>query len=130
MYVVDTPMILYINLVMSRRGKFWGSGLHPQEVVAVWCQVLDRPRVGVNDNFFELGGHSLLLLQARTLLQRQLGREIQIVALFQNPTVATLARHLRDGARSPSAMLEEVAHRVGRRKDALRRRRESAQGDR
>src|SRR5207249_8815341 len=32
-------------------------------LVAIWCEVLGVPQVGINDNFFELGGDSILSLQ-------------------------------------------------------------------
>jgi len=64
-----------------------------------WCAVLGVERVGVHDNFFDLGGHSLLMAQVHHALRESLpdglGPSLTMVELFQFPTVATLARHLR-----------------------------------
>ncbi len=63
-------------------------------LAAIWCEVLPVERVGVHDNFFELGGHSLLLLELQAHLAEELRREVEVVALFQYPTIHALARHL------------------------------------
>ncbi|MGX1778308.1 non-ribosomal peptide synthetase [Nocardia brasiliensis] len=61
----------------------------------LWLGVLDVPRVGVDDNFFDLGGHSLLLARIQNLLSEQLGCEVSLLDLYEHPTVAQLAAHLR-----------------------------------
>ncbi|HET9227351.1 MAG TPA: amino acid adenylation domain-containing protein, partial [Thermoanaerobaculia bacterium] len=63
-------------------------------VSGIWQQVLGVSRVGVHDNFFDLGGHSLLMVQAHGRLCQALGRDLDILLLFQRPTVSSLAREL------------------------------------
>ena len=63
-------------------------------VSGIWQQVLGVPRVGAHDNFFDLGGHSLLMVQAHGRLCQALGRDLDILLLFQRPTVSALAREL------------------------------------
>ncbi len=60
-------------------------------VAAAWCQALKLPRVSMNDNFFELGGHSLLAAKVFTELQRTVTVELNLVDIFNAPTVARLA---------------------------------------
>jgi len=64
-----------------------------------WREALGVERVGVHDNFFDLGGHSLLMAQVhhklRETLPDDLGSRLAMVELFQYPTIAALARHLR-----------------------------------
>ena len=60
-------------------------------VAAAWCQALKLPRVSMNDNFFELGGHSLLAAKVFAELQRTVTVELNLVDIFNAPTVAGLA---------------------------------------
>ncbi len=69
---------------------------------AIWQEVLGVDRVGVHDNFFDLGGHSLLLVQAHGRLREALGRDLDIMILFQRPTVSALARELTREEERPS----------------------------
>ena len=63
-------------------------------ISGIWQQVLGVDRVGAHDNFFDLGGHSLLMVQAHGRLREALGRDLDILLLFQRPTVSALAREL------------------------------------
>jgi len=63
-------------------------------VAAIWSEVLRVPAVGIQDNFFELGGHSLLATQVISRLQRTFGIEIPLRAMFEDPTVAGLAKQI------------------------------------
>ena len=65
-----------------------------RELAEVWETVLKRAPVGVDDNFFELGGDSLLGAMLLNALQRRFSVRLYIVALFDAPTVAELARYL------------------------------------
>ena len=60
-------------------------------VAAAWCQALKLPRVSMGDNFFELGGHSLLAAKVFAELQRKVTVELNLVDIFNAPTVAGLA---------------------------------------
>jgi nonribosomal peptide synthetase MxcG len=60
-----------------------------REVLAVWCEVLDRTDLSIQDDFFELGGQSLQTIQVAT----RLGTAASTV--FANPTVAALASALK-----------------------------------
>lgn len=96
-----------------------------EELLArIWCSVLKLEDVGVNDNFFELGGHSLLAARVFSELQKTMKIELNLVDIFNAPTVAALAELIyeRETAHDPRAELmsllselekltEEDAHR-------------------
>ena len=66
-----------------------------EEVLAgIWTTVLGVEKVGVHDNFFALGGHSLLAVQVMSRLREAVQMEVPLCALFEAPTVASLALHL------------------------------------
>src|SRR5262249_34948225 len=76
-----------------------------EELIASgWGSLLGLERVGAHDNFFDLGGHSLLATQVVSRLRDALGVEIPLRALFEAPTVASLAEQIesmrRGGAQS------------------------------
>jgi amino acid adenylation domain-containing protein len=65
-----------------------------REVAAAWKEVLALERVGIHDNFFEIGGHSLLATRVIISLRANLGLNFSLRLLFENPTVAGMARAL------------------------------------
>ncbi|CAG0937556.1 partial fengycin family lipopeptide synthetase D, partial [Thermoflexales bacterium] len=66
-----------------------------EELVAgVMATILSLERVGVHDNFFELGGHSLLATQVISRLWQAFNIELPLRTLFEEPTVAGLARQV------------------------------------
>lgn len=60
-------------------------------LAALWCEVLELPRVGVRDNFFELGGHSLAATRLVTRVRDRFGAAISLRDVFTARTVADLA---------------------------------------
>jgi amino acid adenylation domain-containing protein len=66
-----------------------------EKLLALWREVLEVPRVDPGDSFFDLGGHSFLLARLRTRIRETFGVELPMLTLFDQPTPAALARHLR-----------------------------------
>ncbi|WP_225409747.1 non-ribosomal peptide synthase/polyketide synthase [Stigmatella hybrida] len=64
-------------------------------LAAIWQEVLNVPRVGLNDGFFELGGNSLMLVQIHSKLRAALGVDVPLIELFQHRSLSALAAHLR-----------------------------------
>ncbi|WP_070105668.1 non-ribosomal peptide synthetase [Burkholderia plantarii] len=77
-------------------------------VAEIWQAVLGIERIGARDDFFALGGHSLLALQVAARLQRALGREVPLRALFDHPELAALAAWLEAGAAPGARVLPPV----------------------
>jgi amino acid adenylation domain-containing protein len=62
-----------------------------EALAAIWAEVLGLDQVGVQDDFFELGGHSLLATQVVARIRERLHIDLQLITLFQLPTVEQLA---------------------------------------
>jgi acyl carrier protein len=71
-----------------------------QILAQVWLEVLGVEHIGVTDNFFELGGHSLLGMKLVARISDRLSMPLSIVALFQHPTVRSLAEFFEESKRS------------------------------
>lgn len=84
-----------------------------RQVAALWRNVLNIERVGLNANFFDIGGHSLLLVRLQAAMQREFGQEFPLVELFQRTTVAAQADRLSAPATGNSA-LERAKARAAR----------------
>jgi amino acid adenylation domain-containing protein len=66
-----------------------------QALVAEYARdLLKVETLGIHDDFFEIGGHSLLGAQLVARLRRALAMELNLRALFDNPTVAKLSEHI------------------------------------
>ncbi|MGN6153292.1 MAG: amino acid adenylation domain-containing protein [Lysobacteraceae bacterium] len=91
------------------------------EVAAAFREALGLPQVSAQADFFRLGGHSLSAAQLAVRLGRTLGRAVPLRAVFDHPTVASLAAHLHgedvaapqtvpalaDGARAPLSLMQQ-----------------------
>lgn len=75
----------------------------------VWREVLKVEQFGVTDSFFDLGGHSLLAMQMLTRLRGRLGIEIPLRAVFDAPSIETLALWIEtQGKRTTSSMISRA----------------------
>ena len=63
-------------------------------IANIWGELLGVKQVGIHDNFFELGGHSLLATRVISRLREAFGVELPVGSLFEEATVADLARSI------------------------------------
>lgn len=94
------------------------QGPTQQRLAAIWALLLNLVEVGVRDNFFELGGHSLLAIRMAAEIKRQWHRDLNVVKVFQYPTVEKLAAYLDGGDEATRTNLDEVTKRVQRQRGA------------
>jgi hypothetical protein len=65
-----------------------------ESLAAIWRNALGVEQIGAGDNFFSRGGHSLLLAQMRSRIHQEFGVELSLDALFDDQTLADLARRI------------------------------------
>jgi len=64
-------------------------------LVRIWEAVLERRGVGVHDSFWELGGQSLTALRLMRRIERTVGKTLPVASLLHVPTIAEMARLIR-----------------------------------
>jgi acyl carrier protein len=89
-------------------------------IAAAWKAALGIDQVGVYDNFFDLGGHSLRMIQLHQKLRAELSVNIELLHLFQFPTIDSLVRFLHAGYNFEGKS-RETQERAGRQKSAIQK---------
>jgi len=80
-------------------------------VLEIWKRVLGVDNIGVGDDFFDLGGHSLKAARVLAEVEKEIGIEVPLSALFRGATVESLARIIQsesENEKDPVAM--EIQH--------------------
>jgi amino acid adenylation domain-containing protein len=67
-----------------------------QDLASIWAEVLSVDQVGIHDDFFALGGHSLAASRVISRVIASFQLQLSIKALFDAPTVATMAAVIAD----------------------------------
>jgi hypothetical protein len=79
-----------------------------KQLAKIWQDVLGVPRVGLKDNFFELGGRSLLAAKMFAQVQKTLGKNLPIPALFKSPTIEQLSLVFLEQPKSNSVKIRAL----------------------
>jgi amino acid adenylation domain-containing protein len=66
------------------------------QLARIWEAALGISGVGIDDDFFRLGGHSMLGAEVFGRIAAELGADLPLATLFHSPTIATLARAVRE----------------------------------
>lgn len=74
------------------------------QVHQLWQEILGRTDFGVSDNFFEAGGNSLLAVQLANGFRARWGLELNVVSIFEQPTIATQAGLVTKLAPAPASV--------------------------
>lgn len=131
-YMLPSAFVFLDNIPLTANGKVdkkalpmpsdnrpdLGNGMVPPRtsmeisLATLWQEVLGVRNPGVFDNFFDLGGNSFSLAQVHARLQADLGCDLSITALFQYPTIASLAAYLEDGGNGTPCWAGRVKERT------------------
>lgn len=77
-----------------------------KKIASIWETLLNVDRVGVGDNFFDIGGHSLLLIQAKSVIENEVGVSVPVVDFFHQ-TLGQIAIYCEKN-QPPEMNMEEV----------------------
>ncbi|NMO15159.1 amino acid adenylation domain-containing protein [Pyxidicoccus fallax] len=93
---VDTKALPRLDEVKARMRSMSAPPRTPTEteLAAIWRRSLGLAEIGVDDDFFEMGGHSLLANQIILRIREALGVDLNMRSIFENRTVAALARSI------------------------------------
>jgi enterobactin synthetase component F len=107
-YVTLDSIPLNVNGKIDRRAlppPKWGvSGLvaprteTEEQIAGIWREILGIEDVSVHASFFDLGGDSLAAAAMLAGLRSRHSREIHLGAVFDTPTIASLASYLESAA--------------------------------
>src|SRR5262249_50398877 len=113
-YMRPAQIVLLDELPLTANGKIDRQRLPEPEVTArdveqesrtpieemlagIWKEVLGLNAVGSSESFFDIGGHSLLATQVVSRAREVFGVEIELRRMFEEPTIAGLARAVEEG---------------------------------
>jgi len=87
-----------------------------ETIAAIWQEVLQTDKVGIDDNFFDLGGHSLLMVGVHNKLKERFRKDLPIADLFKHPTVRKLTECLNEETKQTSS--QSIRDRAKKQKQA------------
>ncbi|APR81238.1 non-ribosomal peptide synthetase [Minicystis rosea] len=101
-------------LTARAAGSERASGAAPRTalestLLGIWSAALGIEGIGVDDDFFELGGHSLLANRIILRIREAMGVDLNMRSIFENRTVATLARRIETTRAAAEVRIENAA---------------------
>ncbi|MBL6446394.1 amino acid adenylation domain-containing protein [Fulvivirga sp. 29W222] len=124
-YMIPAHLMVLSELPMTVSGKIDRKSLENRELkklrpntinkpvnkteetlLEIWKDVLKIPEVSTDTNFFELGGNSIKATQIMSVLYKRFEKKIALKDIYNNPTIAELARCLKTDGKTESLMIK------------------------
>lgn len=91
----DLAQLQVLRLQSAGTGAVASSDLEAR-LLAICESALPGKRIDASDNLFEIGASSLKLIEIHENIDREFPGLIDLIELFDHPTVADLAKHLKE----------------------------------
>ena len=69
------------------------DGEMEKAIAAIWQDILQLDKVGIDDNFFDLGGNSLDIIKVNSRLKGVSDKSLSVVLMFKYPTIRSLTTY-------------------------------------
>ncbi|MBC8757067.1 amino acid adenylation domain-containing protein [Kordia sp. YSTF-M3] len=79
-----------------------------ESLVAIWSEILNKEKIGVEDNFFESGGHSLKAIQLITKIYKTHQVQLNIGDIFSSPVLMEQALLISNSDKSSYISIPKV----------------------
>ena len=91
-----------------------------KEILEIWKETLNLSAISTSDNFFNIGGNSILLIQVATRVQKKYNIELEVVKLFEYPTISSFSSFLTSNTENNNSVNEEqIESRAAKMKSVL-----------
>ncbi|HEX3048369.1 MAG TPA: non-ribosomal peptide synthetase [Bacillota bacterium] len=79
-----------------------------EKMVDLWRELLGVDKIGINDSFFELGGDSLKATSLVARIYKDIGMEISLIDIFNQPSIKEIVAKLQPPSDSSAEELQEI----------------------
>lgn len=104
---VDKKALRAIDLkkILNNREFIAPRNRIEKQLSGIWRSLLKRDKLCVTDNFFNVGGHSLLAVNLASSIQKKIGIDFPLSAVFDCPTIASQADFLSENKQETSCIV-------------------------
>lgn len=89
------------------------EGALEEKLAEIWKRLLGVEVTDADAGFFTLGGHSIMAIRLIAMLEKELGANVSVRELFDNPSIALLAKTISGGAESREGPVINLHRREG-----------------
>lgn len=79
-----------------------------EQLMKIWCSLLEVKKVGTNSDFFKIGGHSLKATQMVSRIKKELNVVVTIRDIFAFPTIHQIAQCIAQKTAVPDELIVPV----------------------